>query len=566
MRLLPWAKRRLQGDDGFSLVEAIVALLIASAMFTALAFSLVGGAQSALLSQQNQQAGDVLNKAVEQARSLEYDALVMRPTDLNTGEATRSPAIGSCLCYNPTNDSTSGVGVEPLAPTDANGALSPHVTTVAQNGGTFKVRRYVTVPADTAGAYKRLTVVVSWSSLGRNRTRTYSTVIAPTKRGLPLPDYKFTNSGPLGQCRNPGSSVVYGFTLRNNGARDAWALSASPNSNPAWTFYDDTDASGTYSAADQQVAVTGTGAPSTGLMEPTSTKLLFASTTLPDAATRPAPYTLSTTFRATSVAQPTYFQDLLSTTTVQAAACGAVPAPTPTATGSSSPTPTPTTTASPTPTSAPPAQPAASCPSATSVLSANAPGGTVVRYYLEPSGTGNTLAQTGMPLRRDDGSALQPGSLYNYSTDLHAAAGRLLDAGTVSSTVARSVASWTYALPGSVKLKGNGVVKFWAATTSGSTSVPQFRVVLDVLDADGTVSRTLGNVVVAGPAGGWSCEGYRPVYAQVVNETGNNGPTLAANQQLRVRILLDNAVSMRLAYGTAAYDAYLDLPYSSGTG
>src|SRR3954451_5479171 len=234
-------------DDGFSLVETVIAMTIAGVIFSTLAFALVGGVHASVLSQQNQQAGDVLNQAVEQARALKYDQLTMQASDLATGEAGRSPALAVGGDYNPNTDlasNTAAAGFEPLV-TDTIGGLGAHVMTVTQNNGSYKLRRYVTQPADAAAAeYKRLTVLVSWSALGKSHTRTYTTLIAPTKRGLPLPDFKLTAQSNLSQCRNPGSVVVYAFNVQNNGARDAWSISASPAD--SWAFYLDTNHNGSY--------------------------------------------------------------------------------------------------------------------------------------------------------------------------------------------------------------------------------------------------------------------------------------------------------------------------------
>lgn len=543
-------------DAGFSLVEAIVALAIATAVFTALAFALIGGAKSALLSQQNQQAGDVMNKAVEDARALPYQALAMRPADLNIGEPSgpsRAPTIAACLCYNPTNDTTSGLGAESVV-TDINAALATHVTQETQNGGTFKIRRYVTVPTDASGAvYKRLTVVVTWSSLGKERSRTYSTLVAESKRGLPLPDFKFTNAASLAQCRNPGSEVAFSFNIKNNGARDAWNLTTTPTS-PAWSFYEDTNGNDVYDAGTDIALAAVAGVPSTGLIDPTSARRFFGVLVLANAATTPAPYTLSTVFRATSAAQPTYYQELTGVTTVQSNACGAAAA---------SPTPSASPTAAP-PTA--PTQPAASCTSLTGAAATSAPGGTMVRYYpYNPSQPGDTVASGSMSMSRDAGSPPASGDLYNYSTDLHSAAGRKLNGGGTES--ASDVATWQYNMPATSKLKGAGEVTVWARPADGSlTAAPAFRIRLDVVDAVGTVVSTIGTLSYGTPSSGWQCAGMRPFSVQVPDSYSGSGLDVAANSKLRLRLDVTNGVPVVLAYGTAAYPMSVTLPYKSGLG
>ncbi len=549
MHLRAPARVTNSGDAGFSLVEAVVALTIATAIFTALAFSLVGGAKAGLLAQQNQQAGDVLNQAVENARALSYEGLALQTSDLNVGEATdasRTPAL-SAGSYNPTNDTTSGVGTEPLVAPDPNGELSPHVTQVVQNGGTFTVRRYVTVPADASTAvYKRLTVVVDWTSLGKKRTRTYSTLIASTKRGLPLPDFKFTNASSLGQCRNPGSVAAYAFTLKNNGARDGWIVSTTPTS-PAWSYFDDSNGNGSYDVATDAAL---SSSPTTGLLEPTTSKTFFGVLQLLPAAAQPAPYALSTTFRATSAAQPSYFQELTATTTVQDDACGAAATPTPTA----SPMPSPSPTAAP-PTA--PTQPAPSCASLTGAASTSAPSGTMVRYYpRNPNQPGNTTAALDMPITRDTGSPPAASDLFNYSTDLHTAAGRYLGAGS---------ATWAYGMPANSVFKGDGEVTIWAAPADGSlTARPSFAVTLDLLSSAGTFVSTLDTQTYDTPSTGWGCAGLRPV-SFALDDIANDTAVLK-DQKLRLTVRVTNGVPVRLGYGTAVYPMTMTLPYKSGLG
>lgn len=214
-------------------------------------------------------------------------------------------------------------------------------------------------------------------------------------------------------------------------------------------------------------------------------------------------------------------------------------------------------------------QPAASCAAVTTgSVSPSAPSGTLVRYYFyNPSQPGDTVSSLGMPVVRDNGMPPASGLLYNYSSEYTAApaAGRYLEQGSTASTAARNVASWSYLMPATSSVKGNGSVTFWAMPASGSlTATPAFRVVLDVLDVDGTVAATLGSSSFA-TTSGWNCSGYRPVTLDLVDIVGNGEP-VAANQTLRLRLLVTNNVPLRIAYGTAAYPMQITLPYNSGLG
>ncbi|MGZ6792887.1 MAG: type IV pilus modification PilV family protein [Mycobacteriales bacterium] len=547
-----------RADDGFSLVEVIVALTITVIAFGALAFGLVSGVHTSLLAQQNQQAGDLLSQTVEASRALGYDSLAMRPTDLDAGEVTRSPSISSCACYAPNTDLTSGTGVEALAATDPAGGVYPHVKVVNQNGLNYTVRRYVTAPADAYGAtYKRLTVVISWLSLRKSHARTYSTLVTATQRGLPLPDYKFTATGSgLSQCRNPASDVVYSFNLKNNGARDAWNLSWTGDG--SWSFYADTDGSGDYSTGDASMNASGT--PTTGLLDPTTDINFFAVATLPTAAATPPPYVWNTTFRATSAAQSSYYTELKAVTTVQSTPCGAVASPTPTPTASATPSPTPT------PTATAPAQPAASCTSLTGQVNGTGNGSTVVRYYLgNPNYPSNTNASLDMPVTRDSGTPPTGALLYDYSQDLSTAAGRYLRMGTAAT--ADQVATWTYQMPANSSLKGTGSATFWATPASGlSSDAPAFAITFDLLNSDGTVKTAnfAPAVTYSSPTTGWGCSGFRPFSVSMGN--WNTKTQVKANQKLRISLRVTNTVPVLLAYGTSAYPSEMQLPYAAGIG
>ncbi len=234
----------------------------------------------------------------------------MQTTDLDVDD-TRTPSLSSGKVYDPTSDITSGGSTEPLV-LDPAGQIAPHATAVAGTGAaTYMVRRYVTLPTDATGSvYKRLTVVVTWTTRGQTKVRRSSTLIAPTKRGLPLPDFKYTLSSAASQCRNPGSSLVYAFTLKNNGARDAWQLAGSAAW--TWTWYQDVDGNLGYSSTvDTALPVDPTsGLPNTGLLEPTQSRRLLAVTAVPSGTTTPT--TVRTTLTAMSLAVSTYSQALVT--------------------------------------------------------------------------------------------------------------------------------------------------------------------------------------------------------------------------------------------------------------
>ena len=119
------------------------------------------------------------------------------------------------------------------------------------------MRRYVTRPAvattTSSGlpTVRRLTVVVSWTQRQLVKTRTFSTLLTSTRRGLPLPNYRFDYNGAGSKSvtrwrieRAPGAQADFGLRLSNLGARDAWEITATTS---GWAYYVDTTptASGT---------------------------------------------------------------------------------------------------------------------------------------------------------------------------------------------------------------------------------------------------------------------------------------------------------------------------------
>jgi prepilin-type N-terminal cleavage/methylation domain-containing protein len=551
----------LRGDDGFTLMEAIVALAIAVIIFMALSFAMIGGAHEVLLAQQNQQAGDVVNQVVEQARSLGYDNLVMQNSDLANALDPIGSAVSSCKCYNPTTDGTTG-SFEPLA-TAPVGTVNPHAKTTTLNGLGYKVREYVTTPTDGAGAtYKRLTVVVSWKALGRTHNRTYSTFVSATKRGLPLPSFKFTpaQGSGLTACANPGSGITYSFTVKNNGARDQWLISSSQSTPAAaltWNYYIDANNNGIFDSASDTPLTTDavSGLPSTGLLDPNGTLTFFATSTAPA-----APGTVQVSFTATSDAIQTYMQTLATTTVVQSAACtGVVVTPTPTAT---TPATTPPTT--PAPTISTPTQPSTSCPAVGTALTASSKSGTSVSYSLyNPNEPSNTAAAQSMPVVK---STPTQTTLYNYSTDLDSSsAGRALVGGTGDGT-ARYLATWSYGMPASsvITANGNGAnasngeVSVYASTGGNATATPVFTATLKMVN--GATTTTIATGTYTTPAGGWGCSGgYHKVWINL--PLPSTTTTVPANATLTLSI--SSSVATYLAYGTTSFPMEFSLPYTT---
>ena len=562
--MLSRLRRRLllRGDDGFTLIEAVVALSIAVIVFMALTFALIGGAHEVLLAQQNQQAGDVVNQVVEQARAIGYDTLLMQDSDLANSLDPIGSSIQSCGCYNPNTDSTA-TGWENLAH-GAVGTIVPHAKIVSLNGLNYTVREYVTFATDNKGAsYKRLTVIAKWTSLGRTHSRVYSTFISATKRGLPLPNFKFTpaSGSSLTSCALPGSTVGYAFTVKNNGARDQWLISSSQSSptNPVtWSYYVDSNSNRIYDAGvDQPISTDPTsGLPTTGLLDPNGTMNFFAFATAP--ATTGL---LQVSFTATSGAISTYMQTLTTNTTVQTAACtGATASPTPTATATATSTPTPT----PSPTASVPAQPSTACAPVGTALQAGSKSGTSVSYSLyNPNEPSNTVASQSMPVLK---TTPTQSTLYDYSTDLDSvSAGRKLAGGTGDGS-APYVATWYYGMPSSSTMpadgnganNANGEVSIYASTGGNAAATPTFTATLQFIN--GSTTTTIATGTYTTPSSGWGCGGgFHKIWIYL--DLPGYTITVPANAYLKLSI--SSSVATYLAYGTTSFPMEFSMPYTT---
>jgi Tfp pilus assembly protein PilV len=516
MRLLRRARCDGDREDGFTLVEAVVALLIATIMFTGLAAVLISTLRAGVFARENQQAGDVVNRQLEYLRSLPFSSLTMATSDttLNTASDPALTSTGGVLYFNP------GTGTEKLAAFSV-GAITAHMTTpAAVNGTKYTLSTYVTCPAEsptcvngTGVQDRRLTIVAKWSSYGRTHTRQVSSIVTKTKRGLPLPYFKFGKA--IKVDANIGGQIVVPTTLTNLGARDAWNLTLS--SGTGWVWWWDKDSSGSVTTGD--VKMTGSisydfdanGVLDTGPVESGQSMAMVAvrDATAADVGAQ------QLTITATSAAQPT--------------------AP------SASQNVTDTITTSPD-----------YCPGCTST-----------RVFLHNAipNSSNTSAVTFMPM---DTSAPTQATLFNYSTDVNATtAGRTIK--TTSSGDAEislsKVAVWQRQLNNACSLPAGAYasVTLYGLPFTGTTGALQFFLGVDK-------NKQLNGFQTAGSAiyqsSTWATA-FSPVTVSIPITTQ---VALAKNQYLEIRVIQPNGsfalTDMRVAYDTTTYQAQAKLPLS----
>ena len=278
------ARTRATAEEGFTLVEAVVALFILGIIFTALAAAAMGSLRASLTARVEQQAIDFATEALETTRAADYRELVHISSDL-AGDP-RVTTCGSTTCYDP------GTGTQEPLVQSTTGALSPHTTQVPSslsNNVSITLSTYVTRPADASADYKRVTVVANWSVAGHDRERAVSSLVTLTTRGLPLPVFKLTPVGGTSASVNPNDTwVPFAFEVTNQGAPDRWNLSMTGSVASSWSFFLD-DGDGIFEYGTDDVPLTNTNAPAdslvdTGRIDPTASMVFWAVRPVSDSA------------------------------------------------------------------------------------------------------------------------------------------------------------------------------------------------------------------------------------------------------------------------------------------
>lgn len=249
-RLFAKLRRRLRhGEEGLSLIEMMVAVLLLGVAVLALASTSITSLINLRQARDREAATNAASARIEEVRALDFEDIVLSPTD---PDAT---ALGGCFDGEPVVTNTRPTTVDAATTVDL-GTGHPEVD----------VRTYITWfqtagDADCAGANdaervaKRLTVEAIWVD-GETRTVRQDTIVAKAERGLPVPDFDVS---PPGGAVNFTPDHVAATTekcvrhqLRNLGAEDAydWSLDtvtgsiappspAGPSSftarNPAWS-------------------------------------------------------------------------------------------------------------------------------------------------------------------------------------------------------------------------------------------------------------------------------------------------------------------------------------------
>lgn len=167
MARLTTVSGRSSRDEGFSLVEAMVALAIAAALFTMLSQVLVTNFQTTQSARSRQEAVSLGVESLEMARATGWEELAM--TAVEPGDPR---VLGGYLLA-----SEVGLDADEELSVDAAAAMAPSYPVVVGTT-TYEVRQYVT---DVADGLRRAVVIVTWDAGSAQQTHQSSVLVAEVR-------------------------------------------------------------------------------------------------------------------------------------------------------------------------------------------------------------------------------------------------------------------------------------------------------------------------------------------------------------------------------------------------
>lgn len=186
-------------NDGFTLVEMIVAMMIIGTVLLGLLGLQVSALTTTTSAKQRQQATALGNEVMEGLRALPYKDLIagLSPAavtaDPNITGGNFKPAVNPAIDEIVVQRTTNIAGLEPLS-----GVGGTNVTTFASAGADFEARSYVTREATASpGEPLWLSVVVSWTSTitdGETKQQLFRSQVYSPAGCLDLADHPY--SGP----------------------------------------------------------------------------------------------------------------------------------------------------------------------------------------------------------------------------------------------------------------------------------------------------------------------------------------------------------------------------------
>ncbi len=279
--------RVAEREDGFSLIEAVAAILIVMIFMAASAASLISGYRAIRQTKYFQQGTALGNRAIEGARDVTYDSLAMLNTDL-AGDAKISSSCAGLAGPGSFYDPGGGtLTCERIVSAAGNVDITNHIQTVTVEGKAFTIRRYVTWvdndnQGDTGQDYKRLSVVVEWTDNGTTDSFETSTFVSRAKRGLPVPKFELTPSAQTKQVEQ-GQTATFAHSIKNLGIVDTYDIEMPVPAGWGVQFYADAGQRGVYEPGIDQALTdsNGSGTPDTGSIATNGVTYFLAVVTVP---------------------------------------------------------------------------------------------------------------------------------------------------------------------------------------------------------------------------------------------------------------------------------------------
>lgn len=511
-----FTRRRVAEEGGFTIIEASIAMLVVALMFTALSAGLISGLRATRDARLYQQATSLGEEAVEAARDLPYDILVMQTSDL-----TGDPRIEAGPKFDP--DQSGSLVAEPVVASSSGAAIVPHISTETVGNTTFTTSRYVTWVDDTiqggpAQSYKRMVVIIEWQMGNRTNSYTTSSFIALARRGLPVPKFELAPEAQTVEVEQ-GNLVVFPHTIHNLGIVDTYDLEMTTNPrNWVINFYRDEGQIGTFEPVIDSLLLdtNSTGLPDTGSVSTDGTTYFLAVFAL---GPTEVPGAVDMTLTATSGANNSVSHASTDTVIVGFA-------------------------------------------------------GITLNLHNKPTPpTGDTTAQSEMSMNLNPVSDI---TLFKYSTDLPPGgppeAGRFINvklpaaSATETETSKQYMANWVYQLPGKTTFNGTVELKLWVARAGFDCASPaHIRAFLrdknKETDSGGDSLLATGNAVMV-PSGIESCP-----FQQITLTMSLTNVTVQKNRYLELKVTNPNTTggAVLIAYDTATYRSTLKLPQVSSS-
>lgn len=157
------ANIRVGMDDGFTLLELVVALAILATVMLGLIGVQVKSLQSVAVAKQRQQATALANQTMEQLRALPYDTVTSGLLTSDTAGDPNITSVAGVLMFTPTYAPSISEQLV-TSTTQASSPLVPHVQSIQVGNVAYDVRTYVSRVDPTQPLGDWLTAIVTWSS------------------------------------------------------------------------------------------------------------------------------------------------------------------------------------------------------------------------------------------------------------------------------------------------------------------------------------------------------------------------------------------------------------------